>query len=363
MNKLTIPLFLLIGFACDFQDEPTIPSSPWELAQPSEVGIDEASLLITNDRIKDGVYGIINSLIIIKDDKLIFENYYRVTNRNTPVDIQGSTVSISALAAGIALDQNIIPELTTPIVEVLNDKTPFEDPLRAQINFRHLISMRTGISWNELLRPFNDPQNSATRMRTQFDWAAFALQETMEAVPGGRFAYSSGTSMIFAKIIREKTGKPLDEFVAENLFTPLDIAYTWGTDPSGTTTAASGLSITTRDMAKIGYLALNGGNWFGDQIVSEDYVNEMGAIQSQFTFANDYGYGWWRFSDFNALASNTEVNDIFFSWGAGGQYIFVIPHKDMVVVTTAENFAPDLNEQIAFNMLFDEIIPSIREEL
>ena len=116
-------------------------------------------------------------------------------------------------------------------------------------------------------------------------------------------------------------------------------------------------------MAKIGYLALNGGSWFGNQIVSEEYIDEMGALQSLYTFKHDFGYGWWRFSDFSALVGNLEENDIFFSWGTGGQFIFVIPHQNMVVATTAFNFPPEGNEQLAFSLLFEDIIPSIREEL
>lgn len=363
MNRLISFLFLTTVFACDFQDEPTIPESPWELAQPSEVGIDESTLLLGDSKIKDGIYGFIKSLIIVKDDKLIFENYYNGTDRNSMTDISGSTVAIASIAAGIALDQNFIPAIDTPIRDLLNDQTPFDDPLRTQITFEHVISMRTGIAWNELLRPFADPQNSANRMSREFDWANFALQEIMEAVPGGRFAYSSGAAMIFSKIIREETGKPLSEFVEENIFAPMEIESIWSTDPSGTTIASGGLMITPRSMAKIGYLALQRGNWFGDRIVSREYVDEMGAIQSQFTFNHDFGYGWWRFSDFSALVANLEVNDIFFSWGTGGQFIFVIPHQNMVVVTTATNVPPDANEQIAFNLLFQDIIPSIRQEL
>ncbi len=363
MNRFTIILSLSTVFACDFQDEPTIPESPWELAQPSEVGIDESRLLLGDNKIKDGVYGFIKSLIIIKDDKLIFENYYSGTDRNNQIDLSGSTVAVSSLAAGIALDQGIIPAIDTPIKDLLTDKTPFDDPLRAQITFEHVISMRTGISWNELLRAPGDPQNSASRMVREFDWANFALQEIMEAVPGGRFAYSSGAAMILSKIIRDKTGKPLHEFMEENIFAPMEIEYEWGTDPAGNTMASGGLTMTPRSMAKIGYLALQRGNWFGNQIVSGDYIDEMGSVQSQFTFSNDFGYGWWRFSNFSQLVANLETNDIFFSWGTGGQFIFVIPHQNMVVATTATNFPPDSIEQLAFSLLFEDIIPSIRQTL
>ena len=363
MNRLLYLALCICMSGCDFQDDAVIPESPWELAQPGDVGMDESQLLLTESKIQNGIYGNLSSLIIVKDDKLVFEGYYNDVNRNESIDVLGSTLAVSSLAAGIMLNQNIITDINTPISQLLNDQTPFEDPLRAQITFEHVISLRTGIAWNEFLRPFSDPQNSAARMSTSFDWAAFTLSETMEAVPGGRFAYSSGAAMIFSKIVTENTGRSLEEYLREHIFQPMGIDYSWGTDPSGVTTAGWGLRLTPRSMAKIGYLALRGGNWFGQQLVSSDYIDNMGSLKSQFTFNHDFGYGWWRFSDFNPFSQNLEENDIFFSWGSGGQYIFVIPHQNMVVATTATNFAPDNNEQLAFNLLFEEIIPSVRETL
>lgn len=325
--------------------------------------MDEGRLLNLDQKIKDGVFGQIRSLMIVKDDKLIYENYYNRAERLDQVQMLGASVSVASILAGIALDQNRLPDLSTPIRELLPNPTIFEDPLKAQITLRHLLDMRAGIAWNEFLRPFDDPQNTANQMASSLDWANFTLNEPMEAVPGGRFAYSSGTVMILSRIIQDGAGTSLAAFAEQNLFGPLEIDYTWPSDPSGVTNAGFGLEITPLSLAKLGYLVLNNGRWFGDQIVSSDYIEEMTSLQSQFNFQNDFGLSWWRFSDFNFFIEGIEINDISFAWGAGGQFTFVIPHENMVVTTTASNFGPQLNSQVAFNMLFEDILPAASSSL
>ena len=365
MKKISLFILLAPILSCDFQDDPTIPPSEWEYAQPGEVGVQEEPLFNLDEKLKDGIYGQINSLVIIKDDNLIYESYYNNTDRNALVQTFGISVSVASILAGIALDQGILPELNTPIQEVLSgNQSAFEDPLRAQITLRHLVEMRTGIAWNEFLRPFNDPQNTANQMQFSPDWSTFTLNEPMEAVPGGRFAYSSGAIMVLSKIIQEQSGMSLEEFAVQNLLEPLGISeYNWSSDPSGVTNAAWGLDMTTISMAKIGYLVLNRGRWFSNRVLPGDYIEEMTSLQSQFNFNNDFGLSWWRFSDFNFFVQNLEVNDISFAWGAGGQFIFVVPQYNLVVATSASNFGPQVNAQIAFNMLFEDIIPAIDTSL
>jgi CubicO group peptidase (beta-lactamase class C family) len=362
--KKFIPLIpLLLVLSCDFQDEPTIPEYRWDFALPSEVNVESSGLGLVDDRIKNGIYGQIKSLIVIKDDKLIFENYYNGANRNENVNLWGSTVSISSILLGIAVDEGIIPSLETPIQELLPQTPEFVEPFesipsKSRIVVRDLIAMRAGIAWVEILRP-GDPQNSPNRMSKFDSWSLFTLNELMDSEPGGRFTFNSGAMMILSQILQEQTEVSLEEFAETRLFEPMDIEAAWTADLTNVTNAAWGLSTKPINIAKLGYLALKNGSWFGEQIVSSDYASEMGKLQSQFTFNFDYGYGWWRFSDFNELAQLSSENDIYFSWGNGGQFIFVVPHLDMVTITTAENFAPDFNEQLAFNMFLQEVIPAI----
>jgi len=71
----------------------------------------------------------------------------------------------------------------------------------------------------------------------------------------------------------------------------------------------------------------------------------------------DYGLGWWRFSDDNILIDSIDENDVYFSWGLGGQFIFILPHLDMVVVLTADNFIN--NDELGIQLLMNELIPAL----
>ena len=86
----------------------------------------------------------------------------------------------------------------------------------------------------------------------------------------------------------------------------------------------------------------------------------MGELESQYTFNWDYGLGWWRFSDSNDLVSSVEKNDLYFSWGFGGQFIFVVPHLDMVVISTANNFIN--NEGLGIQLLMNDLIPALNDD-
>ncbi|MEQ9426354.1 MAG: serine hydrolase domain-containing protein [Cyclobacteriaceae bacterium] len=364
MYRVSILLALVFTISCDFQDDATIPKSPWEYALPSEVGVDEGHLNVINNRIKDGVYGQLTSLIIIKDDKLIFENYYNNANRHSRLPMLGTTVSISSILTGIALDEGIILDLDSLIINKLPDHfttglPQVDSTLKTQITYRNLLEMKMGVSWNELLRQFNDPQNTANQMSQTQSWSFFTMRRAMDSTPGGRFTYNSGSYMLLSLLIQEQSGfENLAAYAQQRLFEPLGIDYNWNSDPSGVTNAGWGLEITPTSLAKIGYMSLNQGSYFGNQILSPDFANAMGAKQTEYTFNWDYGFGWWRISDFSAFAPLTTQNDIYFSWGSGGQFLFVIPHLNMVVVTTANNFAPNFNETLGINLVLTEIVPS-----
>ena len=89
---------------------------------------------------------------------------------------------------------------------------------------------------------------------------------------------------------------------------------------------------------RFGQLYLNEGVWEGEQIVPAGWVQTSGQTLADAGPEYDYGYQWWRFDDDNAIVTDLESNDLYFAWGFGGNFIFIVPHLDLVVVTTAENF-------------------------
>ena len=124
--------------------------------------------------------------------------------------------------------------------------------------------------------------------------------------------------------------------------------------------ASWGLHLTSMDLAKIGYLYLKQGVWEGQQLFDEGWRRTSTRSRANVSGYYNYGYFWWKFTNGSNATFLLSENDVFFSWGAGGQYLFVIPHLDLVFVTTAGNL-PD-SETLAVNMLKDYIVTSVERK-
>ena len=150
----------------------------------------------------------------------------------------------------------------------------------------------------------------------------------------------------------------LTDFANRKLFEPLGIEeFIWEEIPERYVNSSWGLHLKPLDFAKIGYLYLNNGEWNGQSIISERWKNR--STRSRYSVSNyfSYGYFWWRFQRYNEVVNNLVKNDLFFAWGDGGQFLFVIPHLNMVVVTTGGNYGN--REALIFDMLRDYVFGSV----
>ncbi len=163
-------------------------------------------------------------------------------------------------------------------------------------------------------------------MRASDDWAAHVLALPVSEEPGSRFEYCNGASFLLSAILSEVTGRSASEFARETLFEPLGITeFVWPASPDGITLGESELTLRPADMAKIGLLYLRNGEWDGEQLASQGWIEAATALQIRAgTVTEGYGYQWW-------------VDDAgyAFAYGAGGQVIFVVPDRDLVVVFTS----------------------------
>jgi CubicO group peptidase (beta-lactamase class C family) len=203
-------------------------------------------------------------------------------------------------------------------------------------------------------------------MKNSDDWLEFAVNLPMAHEPGKFWAYNSVTPQLVGEIISERSGMSLPDFSDKYLFEPLGIRdFHWFITPKGRTYVSGWAIMRPRDMAKIGYLALNNGKWRGTQIVSERWIyestKEYTSAPVQSLLANallgscGYGYLWWT-KDFSI---DKEHIQSFFASGAGGQNIFVFPRFDLVAVFTQGNYGSSLAIKQPFEMLMDYIIPAM----
>ena len=159
---------------------------------------------------------------------------------------------------------------------------------------------------------------------TSRDWTQYVLDRPMEEWPGTRFEYSNLVSFLLASILQKQTDRDALSFAYEHLFGPLGIkSVEWYKSPKGIYTGFAELSMTPHDMAKLGLLYLKNGRWENQQILSEGWVEVATTGHVSVSEKLQYGYQWWV------------ADDMFFAMGHQGQFLFVHPDKELIVVFTS----------------------------
>lgn len=256
--------------------------------------------------------------------------YYQGTDLHT---VQSVTKSINSAALGIAIDEGHIEGTDAPILPFFDayevDKS---DPRKGRITISDLLTMRTGIAWDDE-GGFGSETDSTYALENSETWIQFILDQPMYAEPGTVFKYNDGASVLLGKILHEATGKRVDAWAREKLFSPIGIdEFYWKITPDGEADAEGGLYLSADDLARIGYLFLRDGLWDGKRVISKNWVRRSVAsiVLPSATGDNSspfgYGYQWWVPEDGKGHALG------FGGFGLGGQRIMVFPDDDVVVV-------------------------------
>ena len=266
------------------------PTNGWRRAAPETHGFDSAITAHGLRAIRqDGTK--IHSLLVVSEGEIILDAYFYPYDGSTLHDQASVTKSVMTTLIGIAADQGKL-DLDAPILSFFPDRTIANlDARKERITVRHLVSNTAGM---ECIHHPDEPTNRA--MHASPDWVQFTLDLPMVAEPGTTFAYCSPGMHLLSAILQQATGMTTLEFARANLFEPLGIHdVQWPPDPQGITNGHGELYLHPRDMAKLGFLWLHGGEWDGKQIVSREWVRA--ASQSQIAtgsaYAEDYGYGMW----------------------------------------------------------------------
>jgi len=342
--KNTLLIFLILFFSQCYLSEPVDPDQKvWQYGYPDDFDLSSFKLLEINTSIKAGNnnrYRNVNSLLIIKDNHIVFENYYNQVKRREKTFLGYGTSSLAVAAIGILLDEGKIQSLSDSIYHYLPNYTDYfpENSIKRNITFLHLLTHKSGLSWNDGILSRTNPDNDINRMKSQNDWTAFVLNKSMEAIPGTRFNFNSATALIIARVVEFVSGKDYNEFIYERVFEPLAINdYLWQRDNLNQVNSADGLYISMVDFAKIGKLLLEKGNWFDKSILAEDWAIQATSKQVELSTFDVYGYYWRRFSDNFTYSNKISENDAFFYFGESGNHLYIVPHKKMIVAIGANN--------------------------
>ena len=302
--------------------------------------------------IDDSIYPNMHSILIAHNNKIVYEKYWTGKDRKESVDLgvikhgvdslhacKSMSKSVTSACVGIAIAQGKIKSINQNIFDFFPEYALQDTGLKATITIKDLLTMTAGLQWNE--EDYNLPDNSETIMGDSPDPVAYVLSRPMVAAPGKVWNYNGGATEVLAVILQKATGKSLDAFAKEYLFTPLGIThFKWTTttaDNSTWTDAFSGLYLTSRDMMKFGLLYMNDGKWQSKQILPASWIKQsitpyiIADDGSDKDFGkSEYGFQWWMFDD---SIMNKPV-PLIACVGNGGQRIFVDKANKMVVVFT-----------------------------
>jgi CubicO group peptidase (beta-lactamase class C family) len=287
-------------------------------AAPEEQGIDSATLVRMFDYIADQDAEV-HSVLIIRNGVVVTEAYFYPYNRDRVHGLTSCTKSFLSALVGIAIGEGYL-NLDDHALDYFPDRTIKNDsPLKREITVEDLLRMRSGLDWPESSVSYSSRDNMLWQMMDSRDWVQFVLDRPMATTPGSTFNYSTGDSQLLGAILEQATGMSVQKFARTRLFEPLGVPpshWRWTSAPEGVAFGGGGLRLTPQEMAKFGYLYLQGGVWEGQQIVPAAWV-EASVTPPQ------YGYQWWRLA-----------NGGYAALGYGGQRIAVVPHLDLVVVIT-----------------------------
>lgn len=317
----------------------------WETVSLTDVGVDETPIAQFMDELLNNIEHKIHSILIVKDGKLVFEEYFpgysfyhgplTEFNRETKHNLASVTKSFTSALIGLAIDHGFIQDVDQKVFSFFPEYSALTNDEKNKITLEHLLTMTSGLEWDESTYPYTDPRNNLAQLFHQNDPIRFILNKPIVTEPGTQFHYSSGSTNVLGEIIRKATGLRADDFASEYLFSPLGITdYEWVELPNNVLYTSGDLKLRPRDMAKLGELYLRDGSWKGTQIISESWVeaSTKSFISAVTDWVNwDYGYKWWLYT----YEINSEKIESFVARGWGGQNIVVFPSLDMVVVTTA----------------------------
>ena len=319
------------------------PTGGWQTTSPESQGMDSQVLIAMLETVQNQNYNI-DSIIVIRNGTLVLDAAVYPYNQDTKHIIHSCTKSIVSVLIGIALDQGFIEGVQTPVLEFFPDRTASNlDSDKKSLTLENLLTMTSGFECRD---SYLYRWSGLNEMRGSDDWVQFMLDLPMEAAPGTKFEYCNGASFLLSAIITETTGLSSNEFAEINLFAPLGITdLSWPTNPQGINIGWGELRMLPRDMAKIGYLYLAGGEWDGEQIVPTAWVENSTRKHISATLEDGYGYQWW-----------VDDSGMYLALGYAGQFIFVVPEKELVVVFTSD--LSDSDFYLPQNLLNDYIIPA-----
>jgi CubicO group peptidase (beta-lactamase class C family) len=265
------------------------------------------------------------SLIIIRNDTIVYENYFNGFKSDEIHTIFSVSKSFLSTLTGIAINEGFIKSVDQPVSDFI---PAFKKNGKEMLTINHLLQMTSGVNeadYDDLLKLASfyyakDQNKKCEKTKMRFK-------------PGTKFQYSSVTSQILGMCVEKATGRKLEDYLKEKIWEPLGMEFKVliSTDKKGNPKYFGGLSANPKDLAKLGLLYLNKGNWNGKQIIPEDWINATEKRDTCEGKSTSYSNCFWQ--NTYPVEDYFKKSD-FYAKGFGGQIVYVNPENNTVIVRT-----------------------------
>jgi CubicO group peptidase (beta-lactamase class C family) len=316
-----------------------------EAPATSSVGLDSARIAAAVARAES--LPRLRTLLIARHGDLLVEQRFRGPGLEAAANVKSVSKSVLSALVGIAIAEGHLQGVDQPIGPFFERYLgPAEDPRKRAITIGQLLSMQSGLE--------RTSGGNYGRWVGSRNWVRHALTRPLVADPGGAMLYSTGNSHLVSAILTQASGQSTWAYARDWLSQPLGFTLPrWPADPQGIYFGGNEMRLTPRAMLRFGELYRNGGRHGGRQVIPEAWIRESLTPRTRSPWSGElYGYGWFL--------AEVRGYPMFYAWGYGGQFIFVVPDLELTVVTTSDPDAPREGQHLRAvrELLADWIVPA-----
>ncbi|MFL9881292.1 serine hydrolase [Herbaspirillum rhizosphaerae] len=301
----------------------------------------------------------VGGLLVLKDGKIVFENYQLGNSEKTRWMSMSVVKSITATLIGAAIKDGHIKSIDDPIVNYLPE---LKGSAYDGVSVKNLLQMASGVRWDETyVNPKSDRRQMLEVQTTQKPGAVLKLMSKLPraAAPGTRWNYSTGETQVAGALVRAAVGKPVAQYLNERIWGKFGMesdATWWLESPDGLEVGGSGLSATLRDYGRFGLFLLGGGKAGGEQILPDNWVKDAGSPKMVDGKLVNYGYMLWPIPE----AAGTINEGAFEARGIFGQHIYMNPKENVVIVVWGALPKPTGSAPVGDNDFFAAATQAVR---
>lgn len=312
---------------------------------PYRRGLDSTRLSRAFDRASN--LSRLHTIVIARHGEIQAERHFGGPGLSAPANVKSVSKSILSALVGIAIEEGYLDGVDQPIApffeEYLDEN---DDPRKREITVGHLLTMQSGLE--------RTSGSNYGAWVSSSNWVRNALSRPMHSDPGTTRRYSTGNSHLLSAVLTQATGQSTWSFAQTHLAEPLNIRLPqWPTDPQGIYFGGNDMLISPRGLVRFGEMYRQGGWLDGQQVVPNEWVRASWKPRSESRWSGaGYGYSWFE--------TRVGEHPMYYGWGYGGQYLFIVPGLELTVVATSNPYDPaGRDERRALReILEEEIVPA-----